>query len=183
MTVNEFGHGGYINRLAREAGLRPDQVLDFSANINPLGPPEWFRSLISSQLSSLVHYPDPECIPLVEAIAEHYRTDPQEIVVGNGSSELLYLLPQALPVTKALIAVPAYIDYARAAQIAGLPIQWHSLKESAGFKLDLETVGGPNLRGRNGHPRAAQQPDRLDLRSPGLAGTGRPTSRDLFPHR
>ena len=100
MTANEFGHGGYINRLARQAGLRPDQVLDFSANINPLGPPEWFRSLISSQLSSLVHYPDPECSPLVEAIAEHYRTDPQEIVVGNGSSELLYLLPQALPVSQ-----------------------------------------------------------------------------------
>ena len=116
MTANEFGHGGYINRLARQAGLRPDQVLDFSANINPLGPPEWFRSLVSSQLSSLVHYPDPECSTLVEAIALHYRTDPQEIVVGNGSSELLYLLPQALPVTKALIAVPAYIDYARAAQ-------------------------------------------------------------------
>jgi cobyric acid synthase CobQ/L-threonine-O-3-phosphate decarboxylase len=122
--------------LARQAGLRPDQVLDFSANINPLGPPEWFRSLISSRLSSLVHYPDPECSPLVESIAERYRTDPLEIVVGNGSSELLYLLPQALPVTKALIAVPAYIDYARAAQIAGLPIEWHALKESAGFRLD-----------------------------------------------
>jgi adenosylcobyric acid synthase len=142
MTANEFGHGGYINRLAREAGLRPDQVLDFSANINPLGPPEWFRSLISSQLSSLVHYPDPECSPLVEAIALHYRTDPQEIVVGNGSSELLYLLPQALPVTKALIAVPAYIDYARAAQIAGLPIEWHSLKESEGFRLDPNQLEG-----------------------------------------
>ena len=136
MTATEFGHGGYINRLAQEAGLKPDQVLDFSANINPLGPPEWFRSLISSQLSSLVHYPDPECSPLVEAIAEHYRTDPQEIVVGNGSTELLYLLPQALPVTRALIAVPAYIDYARAAQIAGLSIEWHALRESAGFKLD-----------------------------------------------
>ena len=110
--------------------------MDFSANINPLGPPEWFRSLISSQLSSLVHYPDPECSSLVEAIAERYRTDPQEIVGGNGSSELLYLLPQVLPVTKALIAVPAYIDYARAAQIAGLPVEWHHLKESAGFRLD-----------------------------------------------
>ncbi len=140
MTNNDFGHGGNLTRLAREAGLEPNRILDFSANINPLGPPEWFRSLISSQLSSLVHYPDPECSPLVEAIAEHYRTDPREIVVGNGSTELLYLLPQALPFTKALIAVPAYIDYARAAQIAGLPIEWHSLTKSEGFRLDPDRL-------------------------------------------
>ncbi len=141
-TSYEFGHGGHINRLALEAGLKPDQVLDFSANINPLGPPEWFRPLISSRLSSLVHYPDPECSPLVEAIAGHYGTDPREIAVGNGSTELLYLLPQALPFTKALIAVPAYIDYARAAQIAGLPIEWHSLTESEGFRLDPYRLEG-----------------------------------------
>ena len=77
---------------------------------------------------------------MVEAIAGHYGTDPQEIVVGNGSTELLYLLPQALPFTKALIAVPAYIDYARAAQIAGLPIEWHSLTESEGFRLDPDRL-------------------------------------------
>jgi adenosylcobyric acid synthase len=140
MTGNSFRHGGNINRLAREAGLEPDRILDFSANINPLGPPEWFRSLISSQLSSLVHYPDPECSPLVDAIAEQYRTDTQEIVVGNGSTELLYILPQALPVTKALIAVPAYIDYARAAQLAGLPIEWHYLPEAGGFRLDPDAL-------------------------------------------
>ena len=52
------GHGGNRNRLAQLAGKAPDEILDFSANINPLGPPDWLRPVISRNLGELVHYPD-----------------------------------------------------------------------------------------------------------------------------
>ena len=135
MSDATFRHGGHVNRLAREAGLAADRLLDFSANINPLGPPEWFRPLVSAQLSSLVHYPDPDCSRLVDAVARRFQADPQEIVIGNGSTELLYLLPRALPVTRVLMAAPAYVDYVRAMELAGLAVDYHYLPEEDGFRL------------------------------------------------
>ena len=62
-------HGGNIMKLALAAGKPMQDILDFSANINPLGAPDWLRPLISSCISSLVHYPDPHCTELRNAIA------------------------------------------------------------------------------------------------------------------
>ena len=72
-------HGGNLTRLSRVSGLPEDEILDFSANINPLGLPEWFRSVVSASLSKVVHYPDPDCTELVEAIAAKY-----EVSHGSG---------------------------------------------------------------------------------------------------
>ena len=76
------------------AGSPEREILDFSANINPLGPPEWLLPLISSQVSMLQHYPDPHCTALVEA-AQRYGVGREEVIAGNGSTEILYLLTRA----------------------------------------------------------------------------------------
>ena len=102
-------------------------MLDFSANINPLGPPEWFRPLISSQLEKLIHYPDPENTIFIEAIAEHTGISTDHIVVGNGTTELLYAFLRVLPCRRVVIPVPSYVDYARAAKISRIAgRQFHS---------------------------------------------------------
>jgi adenosylcobyric acid synthase len=69
--VNISGHGGNVHLLARNKQLNSRKIIDFSANINPLGPPEWLRAVISSTIEKLVHYPDPESYDLVQAIAGH----------------------------------------------------------------------------------------------------------------
>ncbi len=140
MTEKTSGHGGDINRLAREAGIAANRILDFSANINPLGPPAWFRSLINDHIDSLVHYPDPDCSALKEIIARRSGVDREEILVGNGSTELLFLIPRILPVSAALIPVPAYIDYAKAARVSGAPVRYHYLDEANGFRLELRKL-------------------------------------------
>jgi adenosylcobyric acid synthase len=106
-----FEHGGNIHKVLREAGDNHREILDFSANINPLGPPEWFRPLISSQLANLIHYPDPENTEFIKAISEHTGVPGDRIVVGNGTTELLYLIARVLPAKRALIPVPSYVDY------------------------------------------------------------------------
>ena len=90
--MNDFGHGGNLRQLAQRAGLPESALLDFSASINPLGPPEWLRPLISSRIASLAHYPDPDCIELREAAAERYETHVDEVIAGNGSTEILHLV-------------------------------------------------------------------------------------------
>ncbi|HTX55309.1 MAG TPA: cobyric acid synthase [Candidatus Baltobacteraceae bacterium] len=129
--MTRFAHGGNLYQLARTAGKAEQDLLDFSANINPLGPPEWLRAVLSAQVSRLVHYPDPDCSLLVEALADRYQVNADEVISGNGGTELLYLLPRVLERKRAVILVPAYVDYARAALRAGLEVEhilvpgWH----------------------------------------------------------
>ncbi|MHB8910416.1 MAG: cobyric acid synthase [Syntrophales bacterium] len=133
-------HGGNITKLAAAAGRPAGEILDFSANINPLGPPEWLRPLISSRVSTLVHYPDPDCTDLVRAFAERFGLAADEILMGNGETELLYLLPRVLGKRRAVIPVPAYADYAAAAGQAGLTVKQISLREDRGFVPDLGEI-------------------------------------------
>ena len=75
----------------------PEQeLLDFSASINPLGPPRWLREVVLANLGAVEHYPDPECLRLVEAISARYGVAPERVVVGNGSAEIIAALPRVL---------------------------------------------------------------------------------------
>ncbi|MDH3347268.1 MAG: cobyric acid synthase [Desulfobulbaceae bacterium] len=136
------GHGGNIAELAQKCGCEPEELFDFSANINPLGPPQWLRRVISGAIEQLVHYPEPASIRVTTAVAEHYGILAENIVVGNGTSELLFALPAALNVTRAIIPVPSYIDYATACQRAGMEIKTFPLLESDEFILDVARLGG-----------------------------------------
>jgi adenosylcobyric acid synthase len=142
----EIEHGGNLNYLAGVSGLPAENILDFSANINPLGLPEWFRSVVSAALGSVVHYPDPACTKLVAAVADRYRVKHDEVCVGNGSTEILHLLPRALDIGRAVIPVPCYSDYLSSATHAGVRIETVLLEESQGFALDLQKLEA-KLRG------------------------------------
>jgi cobyric acid synthase CobQ/L-threonine-O-3-phosphate decarboxylase len=131
-----YEHGGNIRKLARASGRPVEDILDFSANINPLGPPEWLRPLISSRLSSIAHYPDPDCTLLKATIATRYGVREEEVLVGNGSTEILHLLPLALPIDRALIPVPSYTDYGKAVARTEKPVERIFLKEEEAFRLD-----------------------------------------------
>ncbi len=133
-------HGGNITKLAAAAGRPAGEILDFSANINPLGPPEWLRPLISSRVSSLVHYPDPDCTDLVRAFSERFGVAADEVLMGNGETELLYLLPRVLGKRRAVIPVPAYADYAAAAGQAGLIVEQVPLREERGFVPEFAEI-------------------------------------------
>lgn len=139
-------HGGNIRKLAEAAGMPPEDLVDFSANINPLGPPEWLGEVVMANLEEVEHYPDPECWRLVEAIVERFGTDAERVVVGNGSAEILAALPRVLGVAEAVIPVPSYVDYARAAKEAGLTVKILALEEARDFALDTDRVSA-GLRG------------------------------------
>ncbi len=133
-------HGGNLRKLAEAAGLSPAHILDFSANINPLGPPEWLGLLIAGQVESLAHYPDPDCENLLQAAAARYGVKTEEIVAGNGSTEILHLLPRVVTARRAVVAVPAYVDYAHAARLARLPVKRIPLAEERDFRPDPEAI-------------------------------------------
>ena len=140
-------HGGNLTRLSRVSGLPEDEILDFSANINPLGLPDWFRCVVSASLSKVAHYPDPDCTELVEAIAARYEVSQDQVIVGNGSTEILHLVPRALQAECALVPAPSYADYVSSSAAAGLKIETFLLRENDGFRLNLSALA-KKLRGR-----------------------------------
>jgi adenosylcobyric acid synthase len=133
-------HGGNLREFARRSGREADQLLDFSASINPLGPPEGLRAAISRSIEGLSHYPDPDSQELAEALARRWGATCEQIVVGNGSSELLCALARGLDFTRAVIPVPAYIDYATAVRTAGREVQMLPLPESTDFAVDWQAL-------------------------------------------
>ena len=138
--MKTFEHGGNIHKITREQE-QGSPIIDFSANINPLGPPDWLRGLMSSDLERVVHYPDPDNSEFIQAIAEHTGVNRECIVAANGTTELLYLVLRVIPAKRALIPVASYIDYVRAAKLAGLDIETFLLLEEDDFQLKLDELG------------------------------------------
>lgn len=133
----EATHGGDRRELARRAGLQPEHLLDVSANLNPLGPPRWLPHVIADAVGELAHYPDPAATPLVEAVAACYGVPGSRVVVGNGSSDILWALPRAVAARRAVVAAPAYTDYARSAALAGLTVTYVTARAEDGFRLHV----------------------------------------------
>jgi threonine-phosphate decarboxylase len=112
MTAN--GHGGNVHAASRELKQDLDRLVDFSASINPLGPSRAVRQAVSKACDDLRHYPDPECWVLRRALASRWKRHPEEIVVGNGSIELIHALPRALGLRRLLVVGPTFSEYAAA---------------------------------------------------------------------
>lgn len=118
--MNRPDHGGNLNWAARIAGCPVSALTDFSASINPLGTPQSAIAAIVNSISQLSAYPDPEYTELRSAIAQHHQIDPQFILPGNGSAELLTWAGRELAQQKfTYLITPAFSDYARALNAFG----------------------------------------------------------------
>lgn len=114
-------HGGDIYRLLR-SGFRYEEILDFSASINPLGMPSSAKEAIRDFISISVHYPDPQQRNLRNTIGRYLDIDPDMILAGNGSTELIYLTLRALRPERVFIPVPTFSEYERASRCAGVEV-------------------------------------------------------------
>jgi L-threonine-O-3-phosphate decarboxylase len=108
-------HGGNRQWAASLAGISPEQILDFSASINPLGPPKSAIAAIQSHLAELNHYPDPEYTLLRQSLGKFHQLSPEWILAGNGVAELLTWVGRDLSQLSATVLfTPAFTDYYRA---------------------------------------------------------------------
>lgn len=136
----QFEHGGNIYRFIDEKNIRLDEVIDFSASINPLGVPKSVIKKIMDNTQYLCHYPDPDAKYLTEAIGSHLDIDPQYIMCGNGSTELIYLTVRALKPRKVLIPAPTFSEYERAVLLRDqkTEIIRHKLRREDDFEINPE---------------------------------------------
>lgn len=132
-----YDHGGNIFDVARQLGTEPSAIVDFSASINPLGLSSMVRKSIICALDSLVHYPDNSHLELKEELAEYHGLSPANIVVANGSTEIIYHLPAMLPGSRALIVSPSFNEYVRALGQQHWDVRHFILKPESNFSIDL----------------------------------------------
>lgn len=129
-------HGGGIDRISEETGIPADRLIDFSASINPLGVPDTVKEVINSELDNLVNYPDPDSKLLRNKIARHHGIDPETVLCGNGSTELIYLIPRALKPSAVLIPSPTFSEYERACKLSEeLEVMSYELRKDDNYSI------------------------------------------------
>jgi threonine-phosphate decarboxylase len=121
-------------------GVTPDQILDFSASINPLGLSSLVRKALICSLDNLVHYPETTHSELKRALARHHHLPVESFVVANGSTELIYHLPAMLPGKNALIVSPSFSEYVRALSQHHWDVQHFILSPEHGFAIDFDKL-------------------------------------------
>ena len=132
-------HGGDIHAASRRTGIPARRIIDFSASINPLGVPEGAARLMRARIKDLPHYPEPLSEGLSARIAASLGMDEASVVCGNGSTELIYLIPRALKPEKVLIPAPTFADYERASRLSNASgVVFHGLRPEEGFDLSPE---------------------------------------------
>ncbi len=119
-------HGGNRQWAATVAGCTSDDLLDFSASLNPLGPPSTVKQALLDAIQSphplaLATYPDPYSIQLRHALSNYYHIDPDWILVGNGAAELMtWAARTSATCQTTYLTVPAFRDYRRALDAMGV---------------------------------------------------------------
>ena len=136
-------HGGNIYKIFREKNI--DKILDYSSNINPYGLPENLKKEIFEKLFVLERYPDPDYIELREKIAEKNNLNIENIIVGNGATEIIFLFMKILSPKKVLIVSPTFGEYERAIKAStlandNLKINYFELKEAENFVLNIKNL-------------------------------------------
>jgi len=133
-------HGGEVWEVMSRTGLRRDEIIDFSANVNPLGPSPLALESIKNNLDCIPYYPDSDCNLLREAIAKYLGGISREnVILGNGSTEIIHLFAEVFIERgdSALIPVPTFGEYEKAVRKMGGKPRY--IRLSRNFHIDLES--------------------------------------------
>lgn len=100
---------------------------DFSVNLNPLGPPDAVREALAAALNHVEEYPDPEYRELRRALANYRRLAEEQLVLGNGASELIPGIIRALAPKTCMVTAPCYSGYETALSAAAPSCRIHRI--------------------------------------------------------
>lgn len=140
--LEKYGHGGDLltaGELYEEAG---GTFLDFSANINPLGPPSGVLELLQNSLSTVVTYPDPGHRRFKNLLAESLGIDSSWLTIGNGAAESMALLLLALAPQKVGIVEPCFSEYRQLSVQFGAEVLSVQGTKEQHYRAGVEAIAG-----------------------------------------
>ena len=140
LKPKEHFHGSDLEKIEAVYGIKKEDIISFSANVNPLGVSFRLKETLTNHIDAITTYPDREYTSLRKCIADYVHTDYENIVVGNGSTELISLFIQITHPMKALIVGPTYSEYEREVAMGGGRSHYFSLTEASEFELDTKAL-------------------------------------------
>ncbi len=126
-----YHHGGNPQRDFQRLGITPYPVIDFSVNINPLGPPTQIMEAWAEWRHDISCYPSPDGEGVLRFYEARFSLPPKSVVPGNGSTEMIYLLPRALSLKTAAVPAPSFHDYNRSMLLnGGTVLEYQGIKNT-----------------------------------------------------
>lgn len=137
--IKPYVPGKPVEEVERELGLK--DVIKLASNENPLGPSPLAMRALRDTIERIHYYPDGNCYYLRRRLAEKLGLAPEQIVVSNGSDELLTLLAMTYinPGDEAVTVQPTFSEYEFAVRLMGGTPRFVPLAGSS-FSYDLEAV-------------------------------------------
>ncbi|UCC58945.1 MAG: threonine-phosphate decarboxylase [Candidatus Bathyarchaeum sp.] len=141
-TLSPYFHGGNVWELSEKYNIPLDQLIDFSISTNPLGVPEKALQNIRQSLNLISHYPDPDHEWLLEALSNSADVEPDNVIVGNGSTELIYLFTEVFIESgyEVIIPVPTFSEYKAATERFGGNMTFINCDPAKNFQLNFEEL-------------------------------------------
>ncbi|MDA3846791.1 MAG: histidinol-phosphate transaminase [Vallitaleaceae bacterium] len=133
-------HGSDIEKVEKFYHIKKEEIVNFSGNVNPLGLSALVISELKNHIELISAYPDRDYTSLRQVIAKYISVHPDQILVGNGSTELISLFIKIIHPEKATIIGPTYSEYEREIRIDGGRSISQALKEENDFKVDFESL-------------------------------------------
>lgn len=131
-------HGSDLEKIEKIYSIKKEEIVSFSANVNPLGISPILKREIADHIDVISSYPDRDYTSLRKAIASYAKTRYENIIVGNGTTELISLFIQIIEPKRALILGPTYSEYERSVSLVNGQSIYYPLSEENDFVLDTE---------------------------------------------
>jgi threonine-phosphate decarboxylase len=139
--IERYSHGGDIESIARQVGVPADQLLDFSANVNPMGLPARAAERLARDSRDprlLSRYPSPEAPELRSVLSRQLGVPAECIVVGAGADALIHAAVRAMKPRICFIPIPAFSEYERACRACGCTVRKIPLRDD--FSIDRQSL-------------------------------------------
>ncbi|SDC00844.1 L-threonine O-3-phosphate decarboxylase /adenosylcobyric acid synthase (glutamine-hydrolysing) [Paenibacillus sp. UNCCL117] len=154
--LERYGHGGDLWTAEELYGIPREKMIDYSSNMNPLGPPDAVKTIMTEKWRELIHYPDPAVRELTARLAAKHGVEPSCVLVGNGAAELIDLAVRMLRPRVTGLVSPSFGEYEETVERAegrsigiatdepsGFVPALEALREAAG-SCDALILGHPN---------------------------------------
>jgi len=138
--MERYGHGGDLITAAELFECAPQDMIDFSANINPQGPPARVMETLQAALNGIVHYPDPAHRSFRKALAAKLQVGADWLLPGNGAAECMALAILALQPAKVGVVYPCFSEYEQLAKQFGAEVVAIYGKEERGYQAEMEQL-------------------------------------------
>lgn len=130
-------HGSDLEKIESIYGIKKENIINYGSNVNPLGISSKIKNNLPEKIELIASYPDRDYQILRGAIGRYVNITPENIIVGNGSTELISLCIKSVSPNKALILGPTYSEYEREINLEGGITTYYPLPEINDFKLDV----------------------------------------------